>query len=325
MLKSLGARFLLASILWTAGLLMLLHLGSMLMIHALPDFDRSHPGAPTVVGVLLMVAGVVAARASLTPLRRLEQKVVAVSRGDAARIEGTHPSEVQPVIDSLNGMIESREKAVTRAYAAAGDLAHCLKTPLALLALEADAARAAGHTALADAITGHVRRMSDHINRHLTRARVAASDPAGSGPAPVGPCVDALIRTVATLYVDRGLTITAAVPSHLRARIRQEDLEEILGNLLDNACKWARTSVTLTATTTGATVVLVVDDDGPGLAGTLRTTVLERGVRVDETAPGSGLGLAIVRDLAEHYGGSVALGESPQGGLSARVTLPAPV
>jgi signal transduction histidine kinase len=322
MLKSLGARFLLASILWTAGLLLLMHLASMLMIHTLPNFDRDHPGAPTAVGVLLMLAGVIAARASLAPLRRLEQKVSAVSRGDAARIEGTHPSEVQPVIDSLNGMIESREKAVTRAYAAAGDLAHCLKTPLALLALEADAARAAGHAELADAIAGHVRRMSGHIDRHLTRARVAASDPTGSGPAPIAPCADALIRTVTTLYVDRSLTITADVPPHLRARIRQEDLEEILGNLLDNACKWARTRVALTATADGVTVSMVVDDDGPGLAGPLRETVLERGVRGDESAPGSGLGLSIVRDLAEHYGGSVALGESSRGGLSARVTLP---
>ena len=131
------------------------------------------------------------------------------------------------------------------------------------------------------------------------------------------------MRTVSKLYASRGLEVLATVPAGLNARIRLEDLEEILGNLLDNSCKWARTKVVLSGVDNGPVLVLTVDDDGPGLPGSLRGVVLERGVRIDEAAPGSGLGLSIVRDLTEHYGGSIALGDSELGGLCARVSLPA--
>jgi signal transduction histidine kinase len=233
-----------------------------------------------------------------------------------------YPAEVQPLIDSVNALIGAREKSIQRAYAAAGDLAHGLKTPLALLTREAELAGAAGNAEMADAIMQQVRRMSSQVDYHLARARVAAAGPMDTARCPVAPCAAALVRTVSKLYAARGLAITAEVAPEVGARVRLEDLEEILGNLLDNACKWARTKVELTAGMDGPRVVLTVEDDGPGLPDSLRDAVLERGVRLDEAAPGSGLGLSIVRDLTEHYGGSIHLGKSELGGLRARVSLP---
>jgi signal transduction histidine kinase len=264
----------------------------------------------------LLVAGFLAARASLIPLLRLREKVVAVQQGHETRIDGAYPSEVQPLIDSLNALLADREKAVERAHAVAGDLAHGLKTPLALLAREAELARS-------EWITQQVRRMSDQVDYHLARARVAASGPTGTARCLVAPCAAALVRTLSKLYAERALDISSAVPADASARVRCEDLEEILGNLLDNACKWARSKVVLTVESNGAALMMTVDDDGPGLPDTLRGVVLQRGVRVDESAPGSGLGLSIVRDLTEHYGGTVELEDSTEwGGLRARITLP---
>jgi signal transduction histidine kinase len=139
----------------------------------------------------------------------------------------------------------------------------------------------------------------------------------------VAVCAEALVRTLLKLYANRTLHISSSVPSDLAARVQPEDFEEMLGNLLDNACKWAGSRIRIEASRTGSTMVLILDDDGPGLAANLRTVVLERGIRIDEAAPGSGLGLAIVRDLAELYGGAVSLHESPVGGLRAQLTLPA--
>jgi signal transduction histidine kinase len=143
-------------------------------------------------------------------------------------------------------------------------------------------------------------------------------------PCPVAACASALVHTVLTLYAGRGLEISCGIASELRARVQREDLDEILGNLLDNACKWAKSRIVLDASRTGAMLLLRLDDDGPGLPPDQRNAVLERGVRLDEASPGSGLGLAIVRDLVELYGGSIWIGDSPLGGLRVEVSLPAP-
>jgi signal transduction histidine kinase len=321
--RSLRSRLVVASLLGTAGLLLLMHLLSLTLIHTLPSI-RGHDAAVvgTISGLILMVLGLLVVRASLQPLRELGGREQAIGRGETTRVDGAYPSEVQPLVDNVNAMLDERTRAVTRAHAVAGDLAHGLKTPLALLLREAELLRAAGQPEAADAIDAQVRRMTNQIDRHLARARVAAARPAGSDRCLIAPCVEALARTVSTLYVSRALTITAHAPEHHSVAVRHEDLEEILGNLLDNACKWARSQVVLTTTVDGATVTFVVDDDGEGLPEAMREMVLERGVRLDERAPGWGLGLTIVRDLVEHYRGTFALGASPAGGVSARVTLP---
>jgi signal transduction histidine kinase len=313
----------LASLLWTAGLLMLMHIVSLMVIHVSPAAFRFRTIGPVLLGLVLMAAGILGLRQGLTPFRRLRERLMAVRMGEDRRVEGAYPSEVQPLVDNLNALLEDREKAVKRAIATAGDLAHGLKTPLALLAQEADRAEAAGNPELAESIVQQVERMSRQVTYHLARARAAASGTAGTARCSVVSCADALVRTLLKLYAGRALNISSTIAPDLCARVQREDLDEMLGNLLDNACKWANSRIVLEASRTGAMLVLTLDDDGPGLAPALRTVVLERGVRIDEAAPGSGLGLAIVRDLAELYGGSISLDDSPLGGLRARLAIPA--
>lgn len=312
-MRSLRSTLILASILWTSGLLMLIHMGSLHFVHVFPMPRGRNAAWFVAVAVVLMAAGFVAGSRSLTPFRLLREKLAAVRSGGERRVEGRYPVEIQPLIDELNGLLDDRDKAVKRAFAAAGDLAHGLKTPLAVIAQEA------GQTG-ADSIVQQVDRMSRQVNYQLARARAAASGAAGAMPCAMAPCVEALVRTMQKLHAGKRLEITARVPADLAVRVQPEDLDEILGNLLDNACKWARSRVEMLAPGNGE---IMIDDDGPGLPPEARTRVLERGVRLDEAAPGSGLGLAIVRDLCEVYGGFVLLEDAPGGGLRVRLTLPA--
>jgi signal transduction histidine kinase len=214
---------------------------------------------------------------------------------------------------------------VSRAQAKAGDLAHGLKTPLAILVHEAARVAELGHMDLAASIQEQIERMRRQIDYHLAHARAAASAATPHARTTVADSTESLVRTLQRLYASRGLTIDANVPAACVVRCQREDLDEMLGNLLDNACKWARTRVSVTAQPSGSQIVITVDDDGPGIDPAMREAVLQRGVRADEAAPGSGFGLAIVRELAEVYGGSVSLGGSPLGGLRANLALPSTV
>jgi signal transduction histidine kinase len=213
-----------------------------------------------------------------------------------------------------------------------------LKTPLAVLSHEADRAAAAGQGELAAGISEQVERMRRQIEYHLAHARAAASGAMPGAHTLIGDSAAGLARTLLRLHADRGIAIDVDVPPGLALRCQREDLDEMLGNLLDNACKWARSRVTLRAAPLAAgqgsdesqsgggrdrLVEITVDDDGPGLDPSMREAVLQRGVRVDEAGPGSGLGLAIVRDLAALYGGAIRLGASPAAGLRATLRLPA--
>jgi signal transduction histidine kinase len=211
---------------------------------------------------------------------------------------------------------------VARAVAKAGDLAHGLKTPLAVLAQEAERARAAGQFELAQAILSQVDRMRRQIDYHLAHARAAASGATSGTRSSVAESAEGLSRTLQRLYADRGIAIDVQVPLDHAVRTGREDLDEMLGNLLDNACKWTRSQIVVSSAARNGHVVITVDDDGPGVAVDMRDQVLRRGVRADEAAPGSGFGLAIVRDLAELYGGSIALTAAPGGGLRASLNLP---
>jgi signal transduction histidine kinase len=322
-MRSLRSRLILASVLWTTGLLMLMHMLSLMLIHVFPIMRGVHSALAIVVSLIIMAAGAQVARRSLTPFGILRQKLAAIRAGQDRSLSGSYPSEVQPLVNDLNALLDDREKAIKRAFATAGDLAHGLKTPLALLAHEADRAAVAGHHEIADGIGHQVDRMSRQVNYHLARARAIASGPTSATACPVACCADALVRTLAKLHAARELAISSAVRPDISVLVQREDFEEIIGNLLDNACKWAATKVALVGVLQGNMIVLTVDDDGPGLAPDLRTVVLARGVRLDETIAGSGLGLAIVRDLAELYGGSLSLADSPLGGLRAQVSLPA--
>jgi signal transduction histidine kinase len=274
-------------------------------------------------GAFCLAAGVLQVRRGLAPIRNLRSRLSGVHQGQHRRVDGEYPGEIQPLVNDLNALLEHRERAVQRAVAKAGDLAHGLKTPLTILAQEAERANAAGQTEAADAIRQQVDRMRRQVDYHLAHARAAASGAAPGARCSIRESADGLTRALLRLHAERGIAIDVDVPPDLSVRVQREDLDEMLGNLLDNACKWGRSRVTIGASATGSGVDIIVDDDGSGLAEMMRETVLQRGVRADEAAPGSGLGLAIVRDLAEVYRGSIALDASPEGGLRARLRLPA--
>ena len=332
---SLRIRVLFGAVMWTVGLV-LFSFGFISWVFTthpdMPFFGRrgqihfiwaSHFGLVFFLAGIALVVGALQVRRGLAGVTQLRGRLVAVRDGRERRLEGRYVPEVQPLVDDLNALIEQREQAVQRAVAKAGDLAHGLKTPLALLALEAERAATAGHEDLAGALRDQVERMRRQIDYHLAHARAAASGSAAGARTSVADCADGLARTLPKLYVDRALAIDVSVePSHT-VRVVREDLDEMLGNLLDNACKWARARIVIASEQRGDTLVITVDDDGPGLPGEMREKVLQRGVRADEKAAGSGLGLAIVRDLAELYQGSILLAESPLGGVRATLSLPA--
>jgi signal transduction histidine kinase len=329
-MRSLRGNVMIGAILWTMGLLavwavVLTLYGSMrhsiVVVH-------SYPHALGVIAIGAMIAGFWTVRAGLRPLDEMRRRLAAVQGGSARQVDGDYPAEVQPLVRDLNALLAHQEQAVGRALAKAADLAHGLKTPLAVLAQEADRAAAAGQAEVADAIGEQVERMRRQIEYHLAQARAAASGAMPGARCAVRESADALARTLMRLHADRGVTIEVRVPAEDAVRCARPDLDEMLGNLLDNACKWARGRVVvesrvLAAGLAGEDVVAIdVDDDGGGLPAAMRTAVLQRGVRADEAAPGSGIGLAIVRELADLHGGSIALAASPAGGLRASLRLP---
>jgi signal transduction histidine kinase len=324
MARSLRSRVWLGAILWTIGLVVLIQFAAMMAVHRLHVSPSSlHWTFITLAAAAFLVAGITQLRGSISPFQHLRARLAEVREGRASRLEGGYPAEVQPLVDDLNALLDHREQAVRRALARAGDLAHGLKTPLAVLAHDADRAGAAGGLDTAAAIEQQVARMRRQVDYHLAQARAAASGAAPGARAAVLPAAEGLARAVRRLHAERGVAIELDVPAAHAIRGQLEDLEEMLGNLLDNACTFARSRVVVRSAADRGRVTITVDDDGPGLDPALRETVLQRGVRADEAASGTGLGLAIVRDLAALYGGSIALDASPLGGLRATLVLPA--
>lgn len=319
---SFRGRVLLGTALWTLGLIPAMHFG-FLAVHGQTRYmTNAGRWIALVFSTLCITLGAWQFRAGLRPFDRLRQQLLGLRDGSRVRIEGTYPTEVQPLVNDLNSLLDHREQIVRRALAKAGDLAHGLKTPLAVLHQEADRAEAAGQHETAATISQQVERMRRQVDYHLAQARAAAPGAAPAALCPLLPSVQGLTRTLLRIYAERGVAIEVDVsPDHF-VRGQSEDLEEMLGNLLDNACKWAKSRVKIQSVKQDTAVLITVDDDGPGLPDSMREQVLQRGMRADETAPGSGLGLAIVRDLADLYNGSIALTDSPLGGLRATLRLP---
>ena len=324
--RSLRRRLLTGAVLWTIGLMAISTViwtySPRGVLHYIAGI-HAHSAMTCAVAVAAMIVGLLVVRRAVSPLEEMRARLSDIRQGRERTLRGSYPSEVQPLVDDLNALLEHRDETVRRALAKAGDLAHGLKTPLALLAQDAERARAAGQSGLADAIGDQVERMRRQMDYHLAQARAAASGATLGARCPVHVSVEGLARALQRLHAERGLGIEVATPAAHLVRAGREDLDEMLGNLLDNACKWARSRVAVGSCANGSTITIMVDDDGPGLAASMRDAVLRRGVRADEGAPGSGFGLAIVRDLAELYGGSIALNESPLGGLRASLRLPA--
>jgi signal transduction histidine kinase len=323
--RSLRGRVWLGAVLWTLGLFAVVTISFTISMHmrASAAIIHSHGMASGALALLCMIVGIALIRRGLAPFDDMRRRLADIRNGTEQQLLGSYPTEVQPLVDDLNGLLEHRDRTVRRAIAKAGDLAHGLKTPLAVLAREAEVADARGHHDLAVTMTQQVERMRRQIEYHLAQARAAASGATVGSRCSVAESADALARTLLRLHAERGIAIDVQVPTDHSVRGQREDLEEMLGNLLDNACKWARSRVVVASACQDSRVVVTVDDDGPGIEPSMREAVLQRGVRADEAAPGSGLGLAIVRDLAQLYGGSISLAEAPRGGLRARLELPA--
>src|ERR1700724_1209471 len=285
------------------------------------DETRSFDGALmitfAVLAVVLLLTTTFQVRFGLAPLKRISEGLAGIRGGKAERLEGAFPVEIAPLARETNALIDANREIVTRARTHVGNLAHALKTPISVMMNEATSH---SDDPLALKVREQTEIMRDQVARHLERARIAARVAAIGTVTDVRPVVTALARTMEKIHHHRGVAIDVDAPADARFLGERQDLEEMVGNLVDNACKWARSRVTVEVvperpkTANDAAVVrLVIDDDGPGLTAAEREQVQEapRGRRLDETKPGSGLGLSIVVELANLYGGGVALGTAP--------------
>lgn len=292
---------------------------------AVREFEQALTLSLGVVGLGLAVAAGAQVAGGLRPLARLRKALADVRAGRTQRLPGVYPAEIQPLVDDLNAVLQRNAAVVERARTQAGNLAHGLKTPLSVLSNEAQELEQAGQTAFAERIVEQTRAMQRQVDYHLARARAAAAVDVPGTRADVDAALGRLARTMPKLYAAKALDVRVEGPGGPAFRGDRQDLDEMLGNLVDNACKWAQTQVRLSAgpAATAGWFEIAVEDDGPGLPADQRAAVFDRGRRLDTSVAGSGLGLAIVAELAELYGGSVSLGESDLGGVRAVLTLPA--
>ena len=329
-MTSFRTRLLVGSLLWTVGVVLVLSVLLVLFFATHPQphvatfrhFMAVPLAVSGTVGLASLVAGGVTIRRGLAAMEQVRARLGDVHAGTAWRLEGRFPKELAPLVADLNALLDARDDRIARAGTRAADLAHALKTPLAVLSHDADRVDRFDAT-LANSIRHEVTRMARQVDVHLSQARVSAAGAVTGLRTPVGPSVDGVCRALDRIHADRLLALERIVPADLHVRCTADDLDEMLGNLLDNACKWGRQRVQVSAARTGANVVLVVDDDGDGVEEALRPRILQRGVRADQRVPGTGLGLAIASDLAEAYDGSLTLDASPLGGLRVTLTLPA--
>jgi signal transduction histidine kinase len=291
------------------------------------SFDRAIAATFAILAAVLLLTTMFQVRFGLAPLKRISDSLAAIRAGTAERLAGRFPVEIEPLARETNALIDANREIVERARTHVGNLAHALKTPLSVMMNEA-AARP--DDPLAAKVGEQIVIMRDQVTRHLERARIAARATVVGSVTEVAPVATALTRTMEKIYHPRGIAIDLDAPEGVRFRGERQDIEEMLGNLVDNACKWAQARVSIEVTQERrqddpikVIVRVVVDDDGPGLSPADRDQVARRGQRLDETKPGSGLGLSIVLELASLYGGNLTLSTAPIGGLRAELVLPA--
>lgn len=272
------------------------------------------------LGVSLLALTALQSLIGLSPLGRVSRGIAAIRSGAASRVPMNVPLEVAPLVDEINALLAHSEAQAEAARLQAGNLAHALKTPMTVLVGETERT----DSPLAGTVRAQVAVMRRHVDHHLARARAMGRRGAVAARAPVWPALEAVARTVERIHRDPPVTIDLAGDKASAFRGERQDLEEMLGNLVDNAAKYGGGRVFVTVEGDADTVAILVEDDGPGLAPEQRARLFARGERLDTDKPGTGLGLAIVRDVAAIYGGTVALEESEDlGGLLVRLTLPA--
>jgi len=290
------------------------------------SFDYYLGGTFVALTIVLLLTTIFQVRFGLAPLKRISDSIADIRSGRAERLEGEFPVEIAPLARETNALIDANREIVERARTHVGNLAHAIKTPLSVIVNEAS-------TRAADPFAAKVLEqadvMRDQVAHHLERARIAARLTVIGTVTEVAPTIEALRRTMEKIHRDRGVAIGVEADPQARFRGERQDLEEMVGNLVDNACKWAASRVLIevrveraAAPDAGIALRITVDDDGRGLSAAERSKASRRGQRLDESKPGSGLGLSIVVDLAALYGGSLSLGNAPIGGLRAELVLP---
>ena len=290
------------------------------------SFDYYLGGTFAALGIVLLLTTIFQVRFGLAPLKRISDSIADIRSGRAERLEGQFPVEIAPLARETNALIDANREIVERARTHVGNLAHAIKTPLSVIVNEASAH---GADPFATKVLEQADVMRDQVAHHLERARIAARLTIVGTVTEVAPAIEALRRTMEKIHRDRGVVIAVEADPQAKFRGERQDLEEMAGNLVDNACKWAASRVFIEVTVerpvepgAGPILRIIVDDDGRGLSAVERAQVARRGQRLDESKPGSGLGLSIVVDLAALYGGSLSLGNAPIGGLRAELVLP---
>jgi signal transduction histidine kinase len=290
------------------------------------DADTRQFATVTWIALLVMGFGLVSAvfiqvQVGLRPLYELRNEIADVRKGKAARIGRSYPVEIQPLAEQVNRLLDHNQEVVERQRTHVGNLAHALKTPISVMMAEAGTADGA----LPELVRRQTRVMQGQVDHHLRRARAAARAAHGLGEkTDVPEVLDELAVMIEQVFRDKAVEIDWRAPDGLAFLGERQDLQEILGNLIENAAKFSRRRVRVSAGPDGlGRLVTVIEDDGPGLPEAARAEVLKRGARLDEDAPGSGLGLSIVDDLTRAYGGRLTLGDSDMGGLKVVLELPA--
>ena len=269
------------------------------------------------LAVGLIVLAALQATYGLWPLRKVRREIAAIRVGRSSRVDSRLPDEIAPMVEELNDLLEHNEKQAEEARRHAGNLAHALKTPLTVIMNEATAKS----PELSDTVIREASTMRRQVDHHLARARAVGRRAAGQSLSQVWPSLEAVERAVSRLYPDSVIDLDGV--RDVAVRVERQDLDEMLGNLIENGAKYGGGRVFVTVSRAGTMVEILVEDDGCGIPAEQRAAIFERGARLDTGKPGTGLGLAIVRDVAEIYGGTVALEESEDlGGLQARLHLP---
>ncbi len=272
-----------------------------------------------ILGLGLLAMAALQALYGLWPLRQVRRTLAAIRSGEKSRIDEAYPTEIEPMTEELNALLDHNERQAEEARRHAGNLAHALKTPLTVIT------NAAGShdPDLAETVAREAQTMRRQVDHHLARARAIGRRASAQARAEVWPSLEATARAVDRLY--ENVTVDIAGERDAAVRLERQDLDELLGNLIENAAKYGGGRVFVTVCPMIDTFVdILVEDDGRGIPERERASIFERGARLDVDKPGTGLGLAIVRDVAEIYGGTIGLEESEDlGGLLARLRLPA--
>jgi len=289
----------------------------------LDSFARVRLSGLGLVGVALLVFLLLqryAMTLALRPLERARQQIAQLQQGQRQQLDSQAPVELQPLVAQINHLLTQTEETLQRSRHALGNLGHALKTPLAVLGSLIQREELTAHPQLHAALQEQLGQIQQRISRELTRARLAGDVLPGTH-FDCAAELPALLDTLRMIH-QRDIQLRWTAPRDCRLPWDREDMLELLGNLLDNACKWANSEVVLSIERSAAGYRLRVDDDGPGIPAAERAPVLDRGTRLDERAEGHGLGLGIVRDILSAWGGTLSLKDSPLGGLQVQIELP---